>query len=874
VSSLAKETLIQFTRLLRSRINERLAKAAQFPLVLLVAPAGFGKTIALRDFLDTTRSGAVRYDVRREDRTFFGFLRGLSEALDTVAPGMGAAYPRLRDRIGQRDGEMREYIDWFLEHVKRSSFVLAIDDLHHASSDARTVAFVVECVERTIGRVQWILATRSAQGLPVASWIGYGHSDVPIGEDDLRFTRAEALAMASETQAEGDVQEAAALRDLTQGWPVALAIAVRTRMHASDLRAASAGTRDLIYQYLAEHVYTSLTERERATLLQMAIFPSFSQSMLEAGSGSGASLSTMRQSLAFVTEVEPGEFRFHDLFREFLETELRRNDAALVSRTHRAGAEIAERHDRPDIALALFARAGAIEGTLRILRGRGIEFFERGETDALKAALDALGDLGVRSEPIALALQAMFQSSAGLFEVAQKNFELAIAGSQDRDQRAKFVHRYAIELVRHHHQCIDLLEPYARDDTLPPTLRVALQGTLATAYARAGRIDDACATISAALRLLDGTMDDESLARFYQQAAFVHQGTADRGEAWAYARAALDLALRRNLFDVAARAYSVLYVIVYDDRDDPIESLRLLDRLIECARKSANYQTLAFGLAMSLDVAVDRGDEVTAAHLDRELEELPTAATAAQGLAEALLPARAMRLAWEGDTRSAFGLLHGTAPEQATADRRALRAAEIALYGFAAGEADAAEIAAAFAQECLAQSPARGRRVTRARLVLAAAFLVRGRTGPAHRLLNDVRRSLGADRRRLRTFADAVWTRYRAALGETDAGSIEALDERLRSEHLGGIARLFSALRFAGITDAVSLQSLTLAEREILRSLGRGLSSKEIAKQSGRSPLTVDTHVRSLCRKLGCRTRGEAVARALEGGWIDAFEKL
>jgi DNA-binding CsgD family transcriptional regulator len=62
------------------------------------------------------------------------------------------------------------------------------------------------------------------------------------------------------------------------------------------------------------------------------------------------------------------------------------------------------------------------------------------------------------------------------------------------------------------------------------------------------------------------------------------------------------------------------------------------------------------------------------------------------------------------------------------------------------------------------------------------------------------------------------------------------------------------------------LAVLTPAERAILALLVRGASSKEIAARTKRSAQTVDTHIRSICRKLNCSGRREAVALAIGAG--------
>jgi DNA-binding CsgD family transcriptional regulator len=118
--------------------------------------------------------------------------------------------------------------------------------------------------------------------------------------------------------------------------------------------------------------------------------------------------------------------------------------------------------------------------------------------------------------------------------------------------------------------------------------------------------------------------------------------------------------------------------------------------------------------------------------------------------------------------------------------------------------------------------------------------------------------------------AHAVRTSYRRALGQSETAEVAAALERLRAAHFGGIARLLNALPLPSATDAGGYGVLTPAERDILALLAQGASSKEIAARTGRSAHTIDTHIRSICRKLECSGRREAVALAIRSGWVQS----
>lgn len=847
---------------MRTRIVERLQRAARFPVTLILAPAGFGKSVALRDFIESSAQQAVRYNARREDGTLLAFVRALSQALAAAAPGAAASYPAMQQRVLAADEPVRQLADWFAEHLKDTSCTIAIDDLHFVATEPASIALLADVIERTSERIRWIIAARSDAGLPVATWIAYGRMDIPVGEDELRFTTDEALATADETHSEIDPQEVEALRQLTEGWPVALTIALRTRTHVQDLRTASFGTREMVYRYLAEQVFAGLTLPQRAFALATSVFSTFDTGVAEALGATPEFLSEVRGKIAFLNETTPGTYRYHDLFRDFLETELRRSGEREWKRAVREGAAILERRGQEAAALLLFAKAQAGEEIAAIVDRLGFSLFERGEGDTLATALSALHDDVRRSNPAALGLNAMLEAGRGHFDLAERDFKDAIALAEDPHLRAELVLRYAIELVRQNRDCTDLLQPYASAAGLSAHEQAPLLGTLATGYARVGRIDEAVAGIRRALQLLPAQVNEDARARLYHQAAYVYQFTTERETTERYASLAIEIALKRNLYELAARAYSILYAIRYE-ADDPVGSLDILEKLIEAARKAASNQARLFGLMASYEIQAERGDEAALDELENALKE--TRATFTMARAEALVPALAMKTAWTGDFRQAYDLCAGIIEEQSTGERRALLCAQASFYAVAAGLQSEGETAYREAFAALEKHAKPTLRTTLTRIFLALSDLVRAHHSSAHRLIADAEEAAAWPRPR--AFAHAVRTLYRVHLGQADAAELQGALERLRSAQFGGAARLIAALPSPQIKGGGYMQ-LTPAERDILGLLATGASTKEIANRTGRSAHTIDTHIRAICRKLQCSGRREAVALAVGSGWV------
>jgi ATP/maltotriose-dependent transcriptional regulator MalT len=87
-----------FVPIERPRLVERLSVSASFPIALLVAPAGYGKSVVLRQYLRSLRQPCARFALRAEHATLLSFLRGFAEALGDGAPhaitALAGAYQR------------------------------------------------------------------------------------------------------------------------------------------------------------------------------------------------------------------------------------------------------------------------------------------------------------------------------------------------------------------------------------------------------------------------------------------------------------------------------------------------------------------------------------------------------------------------------------------------------------------------------------------------------------------------------------------------------------------------------------------------------------------------------------------------------------
>jgi hypothetical protein len=332
---------------------------------------------------------------------------------------------------------------------------------------------------------------------------------------------------------------------------------------------------------------------------------------------------------------------------------------------------------------------------------------------------------------------------------------------------------------------VELLEPYANDETLAPTHRCAIGSVLAEAYLVAGRVADARATLGAALAR-SHALDVNLRAHVFTRASYIELYAGDRAKAREYATIGASLAENACLYVVAVGSYSVLYNIA-NDEIGPSEALVYLERLGECAIRAGNVDFHLYALVAAYELHVERGDVVAIERLERDLREFDLHYGTASAL-QGLLPSRALLAAWTGDFASAYDLLAASASQQHRyPDREALRWAEIALYAAAAGMGSVAADAlqsfdvAFCADGGSTQHAVRGLILARLAASLAGVPAVHAAAAvpPTGRM--------GALER-------AVGVVVQAGSGRPGAGAVlDALDD-LRRHELGGMARLFAAL--------------------------------------------------------------------------------
>ena len=418
----------------RPRLAEALGEGLARQLILVCAPAGFGKTAVLADWARRGRWPVAWLSLDAGDNDPARFWRHAVAALDGARPGIGERVaPLLGPPASVSFGPLvTALVNELADQPREDDLLLVLDDYHLVSSEPvhASVGFLLE---HRPPRLHLVLASRSDPPLPLARLRGRGQL-AELRATELRFTFEEAAALLREAADPGLPDAvAAALAARTEGWAAGLQLAglsLRGQADAAGFVAAFTGSHRHILDFLAEQVLDRQDEELRAFLLETSVLERLSGPLCDAvtgRAGSQALLDQVERAGLFLMPLDEvrGWWRYHHLFADLLRARLEQQPGR-AEQLHRNAATWYAEHGLADDAIRHAAAAGEMTRAARLIEQHFDElFYLRGEGATVQRWLSALPDDLVRSRPRLLLAQAQLAATSGRVEAAESLLDAA-----------------------------------------------------------------------------------------------------------------------------------------------------------------------------------------------------------------------------------------------------------------------------------------------------------------------------------------------------------------------------------------------------------------------------------------------------------------
>jgi len=624
----------------RPRLLDVLQRQLERTLLLVVAPAGYGKTSLLIDLAHHTDLPVCWYAVDSFDddpqRFFAHFIAALSHRFPEFGAESSAALQSLAAGQATQEQLLSILINELYEQV-RKHFVLVIDDYHLVAECPDIDNFINRFVQQVAENCHLILASRRLVTLPDLPLLvaraqvgGIGFSDLAFQLDEIQQLLRENFAIAL------DDAEVQTLLDSTEGWitGVMLSTQIMSAAHTDQSRLMQAAGIDL-YDYLAQQVLAQQEAHIRDFLLRTSLLGEFDAPLCaevlaplfeQADTDWQNLLDTLVARNLFVQPVgEHGAWlRYHHLFQEFLQktidTERPAEKSAILARM----ATVFSQRREWERAYQAYQGLNDPVATADFIERAGADLVARDQTRLLGRWLADLPPPLLAERPTLLSLRGCVETIAGQLETALDALQRAAAALEAADQRVALAETLSRRAVTHRllgdyratlhdadsalHLLDQLTEP--ERTTLAArysALRAAALKARGLSLYLTGEADVAMDVLAEAAHAYEAAGDRPRAAMAAADMATMQMNAGQYAKAEEQFRHTLEL--WRSLSNVTRQAHVLNNLgVLYHLRGDFSQAQAALTEAIACARKCNHYGILAFALVSLGDLYVDMDD--------------------------------------------------------------------------------------------------------------------------------------------------------------------------------------------------------------------------------------------------------------------------
>ncbi len=367
---------------LRPRLIERLNEGLRGKLILISAPAGFGKTTLVSEWVEASKRPTAWLSLDEGDNDPTRFLTYLVTALQTIAPDVGNRM--LAALQSPQPPPTDSILTSLLNEVNAipDDFLLVLDDYHIIDEQSidHAITFLLDHLPP---QMHLIITTREDPNLPLARLRARSQL-TELRASTLRFTPDEAAVFLNQVMNLNlSADDIATLETRTEGWIAGLqlaAISMQGHQDVSSFIQSFSGSHHFVLDYLVEEVLQRQPEHVQMFLLRTSILDRLCGSLCDAvlldKSASGqTTLESIEHANLFLIPLDNERrwYRYHHLFADLLRQRLHQRMATEgVAELHSRASLWYEEHGLELDAFHHAAAAHDIERVERLIEGDGM----------------------------------------------------------------------------------------------------------------------------------------------------------------------------------------------------------------------------------------------------------------------------------------------------------------------------------------------------------------------------------------------------------------------------------------------------------------------------------------------------------------------
>ncbi|MBK7456131.1 MAG: hypothetical protein IPJ46_21130 [Anaerolineales bacterium] len=442
----------------RPHLVMRLQQGLEQKLILISAPAGYGKTTLLCEWLFGCGQAKAWVSVDKGDNDPSRFWAYVIAALRDAFSSVSSILPEIQTNPDLSVNEI--LITELINELDKLSqpLILVLDDYHMIETQAihAGVSFLLEHAPR---HFHLVIATRADPPLPLAKLRARSEM-LEMRLTDLRFTLEETADFLNRTMGLPIVpDDVARIAKRTEGWIAGLQIAAISMQSTDDISGfvtSFTGSHHYIFDYLLEEILGRQTPEIRNFLLYTSILDQLTAPLCEAllegeeTRSSSVILEELDHSNLFIVPLDHEHrwYRYHSLFAELLRVYLQQNNATQIPILHARASDWFEKQELTPDAIRHSLAAGDWERVIRLISANVFALLEQSELNTVAKQLDSLTSEKSRARPwllVGRAWLAAYTAQFGSVEPILNMVESEIGGINSQvDQQTLAGHIAAI----------------------------------------------------------------------------------------------------------------------------------------------------------------------------------------------------------------------------------------------------------------------------------------------------------------------------------------------------------------------------------------------------------------------------------------------
>jgi LuxR family maltose regulon positive regulatory protein len=422
----------------RPRLIEQLNSGQERRLTLISAPAGFGKTTLLSEWIQSNDESFAWLSLDEGDNNLNRFLSYLIAALEQIDDSIGDGVSPLLEATG--DPPVEPLITMLINNIvsMEVEFCLVLDDYHLITNQTihQAINFFLEHFPPN---AHLIISGRVDPPINI-SRMRARHQMTEVRPNDLRFIESEGRTFLNDlSRLELSSEDISALVSRTEGWITGLqlaALSMQGRQDKSKFVAAFSGSHHYIIDYLVDEVVARQSEEVRSFLYRTSILNRFCAPLSDAVLG----ISDSKKVISYIDDAnlflvplddERKWYRYHHLFAEFLNQRLLEREPENVPELHNRASIWFEENDLLVEAIDHALLGEEFTRAAKLVESVGPDMMIRSEFDQLSSWLDAIPQEQLDSWPWLCIIRAWMCQRWARFDEGERYLQCAERALKD-----------------------------------------------------------------------------------------------------------------------------------------------------------------------------------------------------------------------------------------------------------------------------------------------------------------------------------------------------------------------------------------------------------------------------------------------------------